>query len=540
MKTAESMPEIYTGYREGLSETILKNHAVASANHYATEAGDAILKAGGNAADAAVAIQAVLGLTEPQSSGLGGGAYVLYRHNGRIKTIDGRETAPANVDAHYCDGDLRNSVRAAGVPGAVAALGELHRDAGQLSWEECLRPALHLARHGFVVSERMGDSLKFFENEIMADPMGRELFNGVRPGVVMRNPHYAKSLEILAKEGPESFYTGTLAQTVLDRVQQGPSNLTAEDFKNYKAEVREPISTTYRGYEIVSVPLSTSGASTVFSILKILSNLDVDIASIAEGKAPSATLIHQVSEAYRLAYADRDAYLNDSDAARARAPQMWDDAYAKTRAASIGDRAMGVAQPGFEKATPGPVDEHGTSHFQVVDAQGNAVAVTTSVEAAFGSFAMAGGFFINNQLRDFSAAGTINEPAPGRRPRSSMTPAFVFNPDGSLHAVVGSPGGALIINFVVKTLLCLLDAQMDPQQAANYPNFGAMNTPITWIGADHPLVKAGKFDEVKAELEAMGHQVEYHAIPSGVAVFLMEEDGTIRVGVDPRREGTAM
>lgn len=533
------MPEIYTGYREGMAQQILHGTAVASANHYATEAGHSILQAGGNAADAAVAIQAVLGLTEPQSSGLGGGAYVLYKGADSLFTIDGRETAPAAADAHYCEGDMRTSVRAAGVPGAVAALGELHRREGKLSWAECLRPALHLARHGFIVSERMAGSLRFFEKEIFADPMGRELFSGVRAGTVLKNHHYARSLEILAEEGPESLYTGTLSTILLERISRGDSLLTAEDFKNYRAEVREPVRTHYRGYEIVSVPLSTAGATTVFNTLGILENLDLDSESIKAGELPSATLVHQVSEAFRLAYADRDAYLNDTDVARDRAPEFWKPEYVKRRAGEITDRSMGIGQPGFEKAVPGPVDEHGTSHYQVIDADGNAVSVTTSVEAAFGSFAMAGGFFINNQLRDFSAAGTINEPAPGRRPRSSMTPAFIFNPDGGLNAVLGSPGGALIINYLVKSILCLIDGALDPQEAANYANFGAMNTPVTWIGSDHPLVKTGQSEDLKKELEAMGHQVEYHAIPSGVAIFQIQEDG-IHVGVDPRREGTCL
>lgn len=551
MKTAETMPEIYTGYRQGLKKVELGTSAVASANHYATEIGRKILDQGGNAADAAVAVQFVLGLTEPQSSGLGGGLYALYysADTKKAKVFDGRETAPNAAIPEYRVGDIRAIPRSIGVPGTLAALYALHEKEGILSWEECIKPAQELAEHGFIISKRMADSVQFFAEAISRDPQACEIYQGgkISAGDLLINKPYARACALLI-EDPYSMYTGVLAQDIMERLDkvthlEEKSYIDAQDLAAYKARIYPCIQGQYRGHTILGPAYSSAGASIVLSILGILEHHDMGKYKVQADTLPPAELIHYCTEASRLAYADRDAYAADPEFLSLgdiwHTPEkLWDPEYTKVRYSLIQPTSMGKAEPGYGQRISSDTEEHGTSHYQIIDQWGNIASVTTSVEAAFGSFTMVSGFFLNNQLCDFSEPGTANECRGGKRPRSSMAPLIVLDQENKPKYVLGSPGGGLIIHYIVKILLCLIDFGMNPQEAANYINFGAMNNPITWLGKDHPCAQHSQ--ELVEQLQAYGHQVELHAIPSGAAVFDIQKDGHIIAGVDPRREGAAL
>ena len=535
-----------------------KSFMVSTAHPLASEAGRTILRKGGSAVDAAIAAQLVLSLVEPQSSGLGGGGFLLH-HDPRTRlttSYDGRETAPSSANARLFLGESGApmgfaeavlSGRAVGVPGLVAMLQKAHNAHGTLPWEQLFEPALALAEDGFAMSPRLRVMVERMPH-LKREPKLHTYFytdeEGVKPvGTLLANPDYADSLRLLAKGGAKSFYEGALARAITQRVAQqtGSRNtLALSDLASYEAKERAPVCLGYRVYTVCSMGPPSSGGLTVLQILGILERFDM-----ARVKPASAKAIHLISEASRLAYADRNLYIADPD--QVRIPNgLLDKDYLKIRAALIDPRkAMGAAKAGSPPGT-GPLalapDAHpgrpSTTHLSVIDAKGRAVSFTSSVEGPFGSGIVAGGFFLNNQLTDFSflpvrnGRRVANAPAAGKRPRSSMAPTLVFDETGALYATIGSPGGSRIIAYVAQTLVALLDWDMDMQAAIDLPRHVNRNGP-TELERDTDLWR------IAPALETMGHAVKIRPLTSGlhgVRVTPAGFDG----GADPRREGVAL
>ncbi|MBF6059647.1 gamma-glutamyltransferase [Nocardia terpenica] len=582
-------PEIATGYRSGMTPVRTHTYAVSAANPIATQAACRVLAGGGTAADALVAAQMVLGLVEPQASGIGGGAFLLY-YDAKTKSVDaydGREVAPAAATENYLRwvGDTDHTVpqpntrasgRSIGVPGVLRLLELAHNDHGRQPWRDLFTPAISLADHGFAISPRMASQIADSRADLARDDNARAYFlqpdGSPKPaGFNLTNPAMSKTLSAIASDGPNAFYTGAIARDIVDATAttsggRTPGQITLADLAGYQAKKRTALCTDYRDHEICGMPSPSSGGITVASTLGILANFDLSKlppdSLDRNGGKPKAQAVHLISEAERLAYADRDKYVADTDFVPlpGNSPNtLLNKDYLKQRAALIDPaHSMGTAQPGDFGPVPvgvGPQPpEHGTSHISVVDKYGNAAAMTTTVESAFGSFHIVDGFVLNNQLTDFSADPTGTDGLPlanrvqaGKRPRSSMSPTLVFDraPDGSrgqLSYVTGSPGGSVIIQFVVKTLVGMLDWGLDPQQAVSQVAFGATNSPVTGIGGEHPAIDAtdnGNHDPLVQQLRAMGHQVSVDQQSSGLSALQRQSDGWIG-GADPRREGAVM
>lgn len=583
-------PEIATGYRSGMKAVRTKSYAVATANPVATEAACGVLRKGGTAADALIAAQTVLGLVEPQSSGIGGGAFLLY-YDAASKTVDaydGREVAPAQATENYLrwisDTDrtepkptARASGRSIGVPGVVRMLELAHQEHGKTGWRELFDPAIGLADRGFPISPRLASQIAESARDLAVDEAAKAYFlepdgSPKKAGTVLTNPAMSKTLAAIATEGAQAFYTGAIARDVVDAANSAsggrtPGLLTTEDLARYQPKKRTALCSGYRDHEICGMPNPSSGGITVAATLGILENFD--LAALrpdnidANGGKPKADAVHLISEAERLAYADRNKYVADSDFVPlpGNSPQtLLNKEYLKQRSTLINPgRSMGTAQPGDFGPVPlgtGPQpQEHGTSHISVVDQYGNAAAMTTTVEAAFGSFHVVDGFVLNNQLTDFAADplaadGTpvANRLQPGKRPRSSMSPTLVFDraADGSrgnLVDVTGSPGGSVIIQFVVKTLIGQLDWGLDPQQAVSAVSFGAGNSPTTGVGGEHPAINPtdkGSQDPLIQRLRELGHQVSVDPQSSGLSALRRDGSGGWIGGADPRREGAVL
>nr|WP_280831029.1 gamma-glutamyltransferase family protein [Mycolicibacterium frederiksbergense] len=579
-------PEVGTGYRSDMTAVRTATYAVVTANPLATEAACEVLRDGGTAADALVTAQAVLGLVEPQSSGIGGGGFLLYYDaaGAAVRAYDGRETAPAAATENYLRWvsetdrtaprpDARSSGRSIGVPGIVRLLDDVHREFGKTAWRDLFAPAVSMADQGFDISPRLAVSIADAAAPLRGDPAAGGYFlnpdGSPKPvGARMTNPAYAKTLGAIASDGAQAFYTGDIARAIVAAATDSgggrtPGALTEQDLAGYTVKQRTPLCTSYRGREICGMPPPSSGGMAVAATLGMLEHFPmkdyqptrVDL----NGGHPSVAGVHLISEAERLAYADRDRYVADPDfvALPGGSPDaLLSSAYLTGRAALISrDHTMGTAAPGsFGPAmTIPPPPEHGTSQISVVDSYGNAASLTTTVESAFGSFHMVDGFLLNNQLTDFSAEPTSpeghpvpNQVQPGKRPRSTMAPTLVFDKAGPqrgpLYAVLGSPGGAVIIQFVVKTLVGIMDWNLDPQQAASMIDFGAANTPVTNVGGEHPLVDSadnGDRDPLVDGLRSLGHQVSVADQSSGLSVLTRTPSGWIG-GADPRREGLVL
>lgn len=587
-------PEIPGSYRTGMAAVHTGTYAVSTANPLSTEAACHVLRDGGTAADALVAAQTVLGLVEPQSSGIGGGSFLMYYDAGTktVDAYDGRETAPkaatenylrwiddqsTNPDADHTlpKPDARASGRSIGVPGVLRMLELAQREHGKLPWQRLFDPAVQVADHGFTISPRMAQQIAASVAAIAADPASRAYLlepdgSPKKAGTNLPNPAMAKTLGAIATDGADTFYKGAIAEDIVEAVGstangRSPGRMSADDLAGYQAHKHTALCTEYRGKQICGMPPPSSGGITVAATLGILRNFDLAALKPGHvdrnGGVPDAEAVHLIAEAERLAYADRDKYVGDPDfiPLPGNSPQtLLDPGYLKKRAESIDPRhSMGVAQPGeFGPAlgvAPQP-PEHGTSHISVVDKYGNAAAMTTSVESSFGSFHMVDGFLLNNQLTDFSAepVGADGQPLanrvqPGKRPRSSMSPTLVFDraADGSrgpLNRVTGSPGGSVIIQFVVKSLVEMLDWGLDPQQAAGAVDFGATNSPVTNVGGEHPGIDAdadGANDPLVRQLRAMGHQVSVAPQISGLSSLVRDGNGWLG-GADPRREGIVL
>ena len=532
---------------------------VATANPLATEAGYRILRAGGNAADAVVAVQLVLGLVEPQSSGLGGGALLLYddAKSKRLIAYDGRETAPAAARPdRFLDADGKPLAfydaviggRSVGVPGTMRLLEAVQRRYGRLPWKRLFAPAIAIARHGFAVSPRLHALLaaETHWSQRRARAYFLDADGAPRPvGALLKNPAYARTLGMLAARGASALYSGPIADDIVRTADLAPAHrgdLALRDLAAYRVIARRPVCARYRGYRVCGMPPPSSGGIAVLQVLKMLEPYDV-----ASMGAESFWSVHFITEAERLAFADRNAYI--ADPAFVRPPRgLLDARYLQRRSRLISaQRSLGRALPGDPRralAQPGEIawgvgaaaEFPSTSQVSIVDRDGNAVAMTTTIEDAFGSRLMTeGGFLLNNELTDFSFAPVVdgkpvaNRVEPGKRPRSSMSPTIVYDRRGRLFAVLGSAGGSLIINDVAKTLIGIVDWHLDPQAAIALPNFGSRNGP-TELEKDTAIVA------LEPRLRAMGHATRIIVDTSGVQAIVRSSAGWIG-GADPRREG---
>lgn len=533
---------------------------VAAANPLAVDAGVEILKAGGSAVDAAIAVQAVLGLVEPQSSGIGGGAFLVHydASTGDVITYDGREVAPRGATPDMflmSDGKPMNSLdairsgRSIGVPGAVAMLEMAHREHGKLPWARAWQRAALIADEGFAVSPRLNEMITTAVGRggLPADAAAYLTTDGRTPlpiGSTLVNKRYAESVRRIAREGAKAFREGPLADEIVAaaRREPVPGTLAHEDLQAYRPNRLEPVCNTYRVYVVCGMRPPSSGGIAILSVLGTLENFEM-----ASMGPTTAAGWHHFIEAQRLAYADRDTYVADDRYTSVPLSGLIDKAYLRSRAALISaSRAMPSVQPGTPPgSSPRGRDATGlftgTSHFVIVDARGNVVSMTTTVEGLFGSQRMAGGFFLNNQLTDFSfrpvdesGAPIANAVAPGKKPRSSMSPTIVFR-DGRFELAVGSPGGNAIIAYVSKALVGMLDWNLSPQQAVDLPNVIARTAPIAELSRIDPVI----IDQ----LSAMGHAFRTNrgaGEGSGLHAVRVLPDGRLAGAADTRREGRAV
>lgn len=557
-------PEHATGYAEKSGWTA-KKFMVAAANPLAVAAGYRVLRAGGSAVDAAIAVQMVLNLVEPQSSGIGGGAFMLYFDGSKVKAFDGRETAPASATEKLFqtpDGKPMPFYagvvggRSVGVPGVLRMLELAHRQYGRLPWAALFAPAIDLAEAGFAVSPRLAALLKS-ERYLRKDPTAAAYFydRDGEPwpaGHFLKNPQLAQVLRKIALHGADAFYQG-IARDIAAKVENHPTNpggLTVVDLAGYRAKVREPVCTDYRAWTVCGMPPPSSGGIAIAQMLGILEVKDIRPFVPKNGEL-NAEAVHLFSEAGRLAYADRARYVADTDFVPlpgSSIKPLLGKQYLAGRAALITEKSMGVASPGVP---PGLNVAWGldtspefpsTSQISIVDARGNALSMTTTIEDAFGSRQMVDGFLLNNQLTDFSfdsadAYGPIaNRVQPGKRPRSSMAPTLVFEKGThKLVLVIGSPGGSAIINYVAKVLVGTLDWGLNVQQAISLPNFGSRNGPTE-------LEQGRISDGLIGQLKAKGHDVRLKEENSGLQGIMRSRIQGEEIwfgGADPRREGIA-
>ena len=551
--------------------------SVAAAHPLATDAGYQVLKAGGSAIDAAIAVQMVLTLVEPQSSGIGGGAFVLHHDGKKVEAYDGREVAPsAATDKLFLDAQGKPlpfmeavlSGLSVGVPGTLSVLETAHKEHGKLPWATLMQPAIQLAEQGFKISPRLHQAL-LAENDLINDAVAASYFYDAQRkphpvGYVLKNPELAAVLRDIANRGSLALKQGAVAQALVQKVRQHPTkpgSMTLQDLAQYKVIKREPlcfdhvVQTTSKGFQICGFPPPSSGALAIGQILGILNNTPAGKMPLQQG-LPASDWLHFYTEAARLAFADRAQFVGDPDFVKAPSgnwKSMLHPTYLQQRSRLIGEQSMKVAKAGnpaeFKTAyAPMPhQDEFGTSHISVIDPYGNSVAMTTTIEAVFGSRLMVntgqgrqGGFLLNNELTDFSFAPSdakglpiANRVEAGKRPRSSMSPTLVFEKDtGQLKMTGGSPGGAVIIHYTGKLLIGTLQWGLNTQQAINLPNFGSLNGPT--------VLEEKRFPEqtLKA-LQARGHEVREMPLPSGLQAIEVTPKGFFG-GADPRREGVVM
>lgn len=556
-KREDREPEAATGLIK--KQTVFAEHAmVAAANPYASEAGFNILKQGGSAVDAAIAVQLVLTLVEPQSSGIGGGAFMLHwdKENQQLTTFDGRETAPAATTPDmFLDKNGRTMPwikavvggHSVGVPGVLAGLKKAHDKYGKLPWNVLFKDAINLAENGFVVSPRLEKLVAMeFNPGITKLTTIKDYFfpNGkaIKSGQVLKNTKLAAVYRSLAKHGIEVFYQGWLAKKIVNAVQHStiaPGRLTLADMKNYQARELPAVCGPYRQYKICGMAPPSSGGVAVIQILGQLENFNIAKLSMAE---PEFT--HLFTQSSRLAFADRNRYIADSHFVNVPTKGLVAPTYMAMRGELIDpNKDMGMADAGVPHGALAQADDDAfelpsTSHISIVDQNGNAISMTTSVEMGFGSAVMVEGFILNNQLTDFSLSPkrngkwVANRLEPGKRPRSSMAPMMVFNQDDSLKLVIGSPGGSRIINYVAQTMIAMLDWQLDPQSAINLPKVTNRNKVTT-------LEKGTNLIAIKPALEAKGHNVLVRDLNSGIQAVELVKDG-LRGGADQRREGLVL
>jgi gamma-glutamyltranspeptidase/glutathione hydrolase len=556
---AEQAPEVAT--RPAAKPLVrASRHMVVAAHPQASGAGDEILARGGNAIDAMVAVQLVLGLVEPQSSGLGGGAFLLYHDaaSGALHSLDGRETAPQAADPRQfldASGKPKRFLEAAiggrsvGAPGTVALLAAAHAKFGRLPWADLFAPAIRLAEDGFAVSPRLNASIADSAENLFRFTATRAYFLSEEAvplfaGTLVKNPQYAQTLRLIADGGRDAFYRGPLAADIEAAVRFAPENpgaLTQADLGAYEAKWRDPVCFAYRAWRICGMGPPSSGAIAIGQVLGMLKDRDLS------GTGPlGAQSWRLIGDASRLAFADRARYLADPD--YATPPKgLLDDGYLARRASLLaGERALGA-----ENVTAGdPPSDHtlrmgddrsaeipATSHFSIVDASGNVVSMTTSIENAFGSRLMVRGFLLNNQLTDFSfqpednGAPVANRLEGGKRPRSSMVPVIAYR-DGKPALALGSTGGSRIIAHVAQALIAIIDWDMAPDAAIAMPHLANRNGPFE-------IEEGPAADRLAKQLEALGYDVWRGPMDSGMAVIAIGDKG-LQGAADPRREGVAI
>ncbi len=534
-----------------------RSFMVAAANPHAVAAGVQVLEAGGSAVDAAVAVQMVLGLVEPQSSGIGGGAFMLYydADERNVISFDGRETAPAAAtSALFLDAagekmkfwDAVVGGRSVGTPGVLRMLELAHSTHGTLSWQALFEPAIRLAEGGFPVSPRLSELIAN-DKHLKRYPATAAYFHSAAGeplpvGHILKNALYAATLRAVAAGGADAFYGGAIARDIVAAVRganDNPGLLSEDDLAGYRAKIRPPVCISYRGSSVCGMGPPSSGGLTVAMILGLLERFPMS--QLAPG---SVAAEHLFIEAGRLAYADRALYMADADFVSVPVAGLLDKTYLAKRSGLIAaGTSLGTAAAGSpperrtERRVPGGALEiPSTSHFSIVDRQGNAVSMTTSIESAFGSRMMVRGFLLNNQLTDFSfapeadGAPVANRVEPGKRPRSSMAPTIVLNPDRTLRLVTGSPGGSRIINYTARSVMAVLDWNMDPQAAVSRPHVVSRNGTVD-------LEEGTGAAALQGALEARGHEVGVRELTSGLHAILIA-GGTLTGGADPRREGT--
>ncbi|WP_448123763.1 gamma-glutamyltransferase [Pseudomonas veronii] len=570
-------PELGSGYRTDLSPRHAAQHMAAAANPLAAEAGREMLRQGGSAIDAAIAMQAVLTLVEPQSSGIGGGAFIMLWDGNRVQAYDGRETAPAGATERLFlkpDGQpmaftaAQIGGRSVGTPGVLRALELAHKKTGHLPWARLFEPAIRLSEHGFAISPRL-HSLIAADRFIPQSPEMAAYFLNAdgtpkATGTLLKNPALAAVFKRIAEEGPDALYHGPIADEIARKVQghRNAGSLSEADLAGYAAKERAPLCTDYKRWKICGMPPPSSGGIAIAQILGTLQALQARDPRLAiapmtplksaspAGLEPTPEAVHLIAEAGRLAFADRALYVADADFVPVPVAGLVAPDYLAQRAALIGERSLGIAQPGqpagiqVAYAPDRSPLRISTSQVVAVDDQGGAVSMTTTVESAFGSHLMVQGFVLNNQMTDFSfipeenGQPVANRVQPGKRPRSAMAPTLVFDRhSGELLAALGSPGGSQIIEYVSKSLVAMLDWQLDPQAAISLPNFGSRN------GATE--LETGLFSPaLKQALRDKGHALSEIEMTSGIQAIVRTRDAqgkvTLSGGADPRREGEAL
>jgi len=531
---------------------------VVAANLLAAQAGLNILRQGGNAVDAAIAVQMVLTLVEPQSSGIGGGGFLLY-FDGKAQSLtayDGRETAPAAAAGDmflHPDGTPMEFDEAVvgglsvGVPGALRMVELAHREHGRVPWSQLFGPAIKLAEEGFPISPRLHDLLADDEHLKRLPAAAAYFYQAdgapLPVGTLLHNPALAETLRLIASGGADAFYRGRVANDIVAAVTKSPlqpGRMALADLAGYEAKTREPVCASYRQWRVCIMAPPSSGGIAVLQMLRLIERFDLP------AMAPeSIEAVHLIAQAGRLAFADRDRYVADPDKVAVPIKELLAETYLQDRSQLIQpDHDLGKATAGTLKEQTGwavPMRQFeplSTSQISIVDGEGNAVSFTTSIEGPFGSRLFVDGFLLNNQLTDFAfkperdGQPVANRVEPGKRPRSSMAPTMVFDRQGRLVLVVGSPGGSSIIPFVAKTLIAALDWGLDPQAAADLPNFANRN------GATE-LEKGTPLEALAPQLQAMGHEVKLTRMTSGLAVIAVTPKGLIG-GADSRREGVAV
>ncbi|SKB08884.1 gamma-glutamyltranspeptidase / glutathione hydrolase [Pseudomonas extremaustralis] len=570
-------PELGSGYRADLRPRHAERHMAAAANPLAAEAGREMLRKGGSAIDAAIAMQAVLTLVEPQSSGIGGGAFILLWDGKQVHAYDGRETAPAGATPRLflkADGQpmaftaAQIGGRSVGTPGVLRALEMAHKQTGHLPWATLFAPAIRLSEQGFAISPRL-HALIAADRHIPKSPdMAAYFLNAdgtpKATGTLLKNPALANVFRRIAKEGADALYQGPIAEEIARKVQghRNAGSLSVADLAGYTAKARTPLCNDYKQWTVCGMPPPSSGGIAIAQILGTLQALEardprLAIAPMtpvkstsAAGLEPTPEAVHLIAEASRLAFADRGLYVADADFVPVPVAGLVAADYLATRAALIGEHSLGVAKPGqpagiqVAYAPDRSPLRISTSQVVAVDDRGGAVSMTTTVESAFGAHLMVQGFVLNNQLTDFSfipeehGQPVANRVQPGKRPRSAMAPTLVFDrQSGELLAALGSPGGSQIIEYVSKSLVAMLDWQLDPQAAISLPNFGSRN------GATE--LEAGLFSPaLKQALRDKGHALSEIDMTSGIQAIVRTQDAQGKVmlsgGADPRREGEAL
>lgn len=556
---SRAVPEAFTGLNYSKA-AYSKKAMVSAANPHAVNAGVEMLNQGGTAADAAIAVQLVLSLVEPQSSGIGGGAFLLWSkaNSGDVITYDGRETAPMKATPELFLGEDGKPVRwidaviggrSVGAPGVLKMLSQVHEKHGKLPWKALFQPAIRLAQKGFIVSPRLAKLVQGKFNPGIAQlsqakayfyPKGQALQAGDR----LVNKAFAKTLQDVADNGVSAFYQGEIAKNIVKAVQNAevaPGVLSLEDLKQYQAKERPAVCTDYQArtgdYKICSMGPPSSGGLTVLQILELLEPYELGDA------IDSVETIHLYTQAAKLAFADRNRYLADSDFVEVpSASEYLAKEYVDSRRGQISSKGdLGIAKPGVigtnDVASNLDVSQPNTSHLSIIDQFGNALSMTTSIEMGFGSAVMVDGFLLNNQLTDFSLVpeknGKLvsNRIEAGKRPRSSMTPVIIFK-DNQVYAVLGSPGGSRIINYVGYAIIGLLDYGLDMKEVADLPRISNRNSVTS-------LEKGLTSNRLKRSLERMGHKVKLVNMTSGIHGILKTDNGW-QGAADPRREGTAV